>query len=96
MIMYKYTKEVSNLNSEYLVKMYRKRKKYTLVQMSEKLGICEKQYRRYEKDLSNVKIETFYRIADILELGIIEEVNLFSTIREELIKEDWGKINNGL
>ena len=39
-------------------------------------------------------MKTFYRIADILDLSIAEEIDLISEVREELIRNTGGK-NNG-
>ena len=82
------------MNSEYLVKFFRKRKKLTQPQIAKLLGVTERHYRNFEKDLSNIKMKTFYRIADILDLSIAEEIDLISEVREELIRNTGGK-NNG-
>ena len=66
------------------LKEYRKRAKFSQEQLAEKIGLADKHYGRLERGLSSPKLETFFRLVDVLNIPLTE----FGITKKELINKN--------
>ena len=81
--------DIERSNLSRTIKKYRKARKLTMEQLSEKSGINLSTLKKYETDNRNPKLEQLSKIAEALEVSVFEfldiEVNSVNDIISELV-----------